>query len=168
MGYFSDKVHDLGTMAGHAARAVEGGMSKGFATARKVVHGAAKVGNTISRVVKKADAMTGGALGTIADAIPGGAMAKRALKTGLNLVNGADKVITSAEGAVRGVKKMVSSHGGKAMKALGSAAGKADSAASGIRKTIKKGTKMAKKAGNQIRKEGVAGIASRAVDAVRA
>lgn len=107
MGFFTNAVHNVGKLAGQAGRAIEKGVDAGFGAARRVVHGVAKVGNTIQKVASKANELTGGALDIITDEIPGGAAVKSAFSAGLNVANRADKVLSRAEGALAKGKKRV-------------------------------------------------------------
>lgn len=158
MGFFTNAVHNIGQMAGQAGRSLEKGISAGFGAARRVVHGARQVGNTISRVAKKANDLTGGALDVITDAIPGGRAVKGAFKVGLNVVNKADTALSRAEGAFNKGRKRVREVAGKISSAAQSAARTADTfadkavpAAKRLRTQVQSGIAQAK---NEARKIG--------------
>jgi len=167
MGYFSDKVHSVGKVAGQAGRMLEKGIAHGFKAVRGVVHTADRIGNTISRVASKANELSGGALDTITDAIPGAAAVKGAFRAGLNLTDRADKALSRVEGAVnRGLKRgraVASRIGGVAQ----GAAKAADSLLGEGQKAAKRARKEGMSAARSIQQE-VGGLRDAAVSSARA
>lgn len=113
MGFFTNVVHNIGQGVGQAARVLDKGVSAGFGAARRVVSAASRAGNTIQRVASKANQLTGGALDIITDDIPGVSAVKGAFKTGLAVVNRADKALNRAEGAYQRGKKRAREIGGR-------------------------------------------------------
>lgn len=101
-----------------------------------MVSTASRIGNTIDRVAKKANAFTGGALDKVTNMIPGAAAAKQVFKTGLSLVNKGQAAINSAEGAVNQTRKRIRDAAAPAMAAAGRMADKADSVVASVPQTI--------------------------------
>jgi|AntAceMinimDraft_5_1070358.scaffolds.fasta_scaffold86398_2 hypothetical protein len=144
MGFFSNKLHSVGKMVGNFAHRAERAVDSGFGAARRVVHGAASVGNKVKSFAKRIDDATGGLAGKALDMVPGGSQAKQLFNSAVSGVNKADQLINRAEGAVNVGKKRVREGFAKAQAVGGKAAAAADSAVDTGRRVIKKARTMKK------------------------